>query len=102
MKAECRVREKQPEKGAGLVVEEGDAGNLFMASCSTEVQSNSVWLIHSWCSNHITGDRLLFSNLDELLKVFMRLGDNKEMKVHGVGTVIVNTQSGAQKKLHRV
>ncbi|XP_039130821.1 uncharacterized protein LOC120267191 [Dioscorea cayenensis subsp. rotundata] len=30
MKAECRARDKQPEKGAGLVAEEGSTENLFM------------------------------------------------------------------------
>lgn len=30
MKAECRVREKQPIKGAGLIAEENDTGYIFM------------------------------------------------------------------------
>lgn len=45
---------------------------------------------------------MLFSNLDELLEVSVRLGDDKEMKFQGVGTVSIFTQSGAQKKLHGV
>lgn len=43
---------------------------------------------------------MLFSNIHESLKVNVRLGDNKEMKVHGVGTMTVSTQSRVQKKLH--
>lgn len=45
----------------------------------------------------MTGDKSLFSSLDESLRVSVRLGDNKEMKVLGVGTVSVSTQSGELK-----
>lgn len=102
MKAKCRLREKQPEIGDGPIEKESEAGNLFMASNSTEAHSNSVWLIDSGCSNHMIGDKLLFRSLDKSLKISMRLGDNKEIKVLGVGTIIVNTQSVVQKKLHGV
>lgn len=64
-----------------------------MASSSTEIHSNSVWLIDSGCPIYMIGDKMLFSSLDESLKVSVRLGDNKEMKVHSVGIVTVNMQS---------
>lgn len=64
MKAECRAKEKQPEKGTSLVAKEKDTENIFMESSSTESHSNSVWLVDSGCSNHITGDKTLFSNMD--------------------------------------
>ncbi|KAH7655517.1 RNA-directed DNA polymerase protein [Dioscorea alata] len=101
MKAECRSKEKQQDD-AGLVAGEEDAGYLFMASNAAETQPNSVWLVDSGCSNHMTGDRTLFSSLDESLKINVRLGDNKEMKVLGIGVVTVHTQGGDQKKLHDV
>lgn len=73
-----------------------------MASNSTDIQSSTMWLIDFGYSNYMTGDRLLFSDLDESLKIIVRLGDDKEMKVCGVGTVAVNTQSGIQKGLQGV
>ncbi|KAH7685847.1 RNA-directed DNA polymerase protein [Dioscorea alata] len=73
-----------------------------MASSSSGVQPSTVWLIDSGCSNHMTGDRLLFSNLNESQKITMRLGDDKKMMVCGVWTVTINTQAGTQKKLHGV
>lgn len=73
-----------------------------MASYSTGEQSSSVWLIDSGCSNHMTGDKSLFSSFDESLSITVRLGNDKEMKVCGEGTVAVSTSTGTQKKLHGV
>lgn len=73
-----------------------------MASNSTESQSNSIWLVDSGCSNHIIGDKTLFNSLDESMQVSVRLGGNKEMKVHGVGTMIMRTHAEDQKKLQGV
>ncbi|KAH7670324.1 RNA-directed DNA polymerase protein [Dioscorea alata] len=71
-----------------------------MASNKAEPHSNSVWLIDSGCSNHMTCDKTLFSSLDESMKVSVRLGDNKEKKVEGVGVVTILSQSGDEKRLH--
>ncbi|XP_039133207.1 uncharacterized protein LOC120270254 [Dioscorea cayenensis subsp. rotundata] len=60
VKAKCRERAKSIEKGASLVVEEQG---------SHECQ------------------RSMFTSLDETQKVIVRLGDDKEMVVLGVGTV---------------
>lgn len=102
VKAECWAREKQPERGVTLIVEEKEANNLFMASSSSEEAVTLVWLVDSGCLNHMTGDRSLFSYLDESQKVSVRLGNNKEMLVHGVGAVSINTQGGEQKQLQGV
>lgn len=102
MKAECRMREKQQETSASLIAEESKATNFFMVCSSTGVHQNPVWLIDSGCSNHMTGDKCMFSDLDETLRVSVRLGDNKEMDVHGVGTVTMHTKTGSLKKLHGV
>lgn len=65
-----------------------------MASCSTGEQSRTVWLIDSGCSNHMTRDKSLFSSLDELMSITVRLGDDKQIKVCGEGIVVVNTSAG--------
>lgn len=56
-----------------------------------ETIASSVGLVDSECSNHITGNRSLFINLDESQKVSVRLGNEKEMMVQGVGTMSINT-----------
>ncbi|KAH7655963.1 RNA-directed DNA polymerase protein [Dioscorea alata] len=73
-----------------------------MASSSLETAASSVWLVDSGCSNHMTGKRSLFISLDESQKVRVRLDNDKEMMVQGVGVVSVSTQTSEQKQLHGV
>lgn len=60
------------------------------------------WCMDSGCSNHMSGERNLFRNLDESFKIGVRLGDNKEISVEGKGTVALNTLQGGVKLLHNV
>lgn len=92
LKANCWARNKQPEKETSLVAEGKETSNVFMASNSSKSLSSSIWLVDSGCSNHMTGDRSLFVNLSEAQKLSVRLGNDKEMLVKGVGTVRIHTQ----------
>lgn len=56
----------------------------------------------SECSNHMMGEKKLFTNLDESREVSVRLGNDKEIEVCGVGTITINTRSGELKQLHGV
>ena len=62
----------------------------------------SVWLVDSGCSNHMTGVKEFFSDLDETQKVVVRLVDNKVVQVEGKGTVIIKTAEGQMKTLKEV
>lgn len=66
MKAECREEEKFVEKEASLVAEEWDSNNVFMVSSDAVEAKNSVWLVDSGCSNHMTGKRIYSPNLMSL------------------------------------
>lgn len=102
MKAECWARNKQPEKEANVVTEEGEPSNVFMASSSSGSTASSMWLVDSGCSNHMTGMKSLFTSLDESQRVSVRLGNDKEMMVHEVGVVSVSTPTGERRQLHDV
>ena len=56
----------------------------------------------SGCSNHMSGTRSLFKELDESQKREVHLGDNKPMKVEGKGTIAIKTTQGNVKLLHDV
>jgi len=43
--------------------------------------TDNVWFIDSRCSNHMTGIRSLFRDLDESQKSEVRLGDDKQVQV---------------------
>lgn len=52
-----------------------------MVKHGTKDEKNSISLVDSGCSNHMTGARDLFKGLDETHNQIVKLGDNKEMKV---------------------
>lgn len=50
-------------------------------------QRDHVWFLDSGCSNHMTGDRTWFQDLEEKPMHTVRLGNNSRMRVQGQGSV---------------
>lgn len=48
-----------------------------------------AWFLDSGCSNHMNGDKHLFSTLDASFKHSVKLGNNKIMEVVGKGNVML-------------
>ncbi|RVW58632.1 hypothetical protein CK203_116858 [Vitis vinifera] len=88
-RVECWKKERQ-EKQANYVEQEEDQVKLFMAYNEEVVSSNNIWFLDSGCSNHMTGIKSLFKELDESHKLKVKLGDDKQVQVEGKGTVAVN------------
>lgn len=55
---------------------------------------DKAWLIDSECSNHMTGKREFFRELDESKKQKVKLDDDIEIQVKGEGTVVITTSQG--------
>ncbi|XP_031255346.1 uncharacterized protein LOC116113329 [Pistacia vera] len=45
--------------------------------------SNKLWYLDSGCNNHMSGDKKLFSNLDETFRGKEKLGNNSNLGVKG-------------------
>lgn len=75
---------------------------LFMAQSITNDSMDEVWFIDSVCSNHMSGNKLLFRELDKTQKFEVRLGDNKMIEVEGKGTIAIKTPLGNTKILSDV
>lgn len=71
-----------------------------MTECKKEKRITSVCLVDSGCSNHMSGAKEMFKDLDKSQKITIRLGDNNEMMVHGKGTLSLITSGGKTKLLH--
>jgi hypothetical protein len=48
--------------------------SLFLTCNASQETSNDIWLIDSGCSNHMTGNRSLIANLDDLVRTEVKLG----------------------------
>lgn len=75
IKANCWFRNNLFSKGANasganVVAEnedEGEPSNLFVVNNKSNCPSGLVWSVDSSCSNHLSGTRKIFQNLDDIL-----------------------------------
>lgn len=90
--ADCWTKQKDEQKEANFAksVEEEES-NLFMAQSSVIGGMNGLWFIGSGCSNHMSSMKSLFRDLDESLKIEVRLGDDKQVHDEGKGTIAIKT-----------
>ena len=73
-----------------------------MACMDTNPKKCDLWFVDSGCSNHMTGTKSLFKELDETQKIKVQLGNTKEMQVEGKCLVKVETNHGKIKQLDNV
>lgn len=61
-----------------------------------------MWFLDSGCSNHMSGIKSLFTELDETKKSEVYLEDDRLIKVERMGTISIKTVQGNSKLLHDV
>ena len=77
----------EEEEEIDVKVEE-DAEKLLMTYAGkNDSMRKRAWSLHSGCTNHMSGDRVLFSQMDEDFKHTVKLGNDKKMEVVGKGNV---------------
>ena len=55
------------------------------------MESYESWLIDSGCTNHMTYNKDLFTQLGEASSSKVRMGDGKHVTVKGKGTIVIST-----------
>ena len=62
---------------------------MLLMSCMElyEARRDGAWFLDSGCSNHMCGDRTLFSELDKKFRHLVKLGNNTKMNVMGKESV---------------
>jgi len=99
IRADCWYRDQKINFAAG---ENEEENYLFMACVDTDHKPSDLWFVDSGCSNHMTGAKFLFKELDEKQKKTVQLGNTKEMRVEGKGTVSIDTSHEKVKMLDNV
>ncbi|CAL2241824.1 unnamed protein product [Prunus armeniaca] len=81
---ECPQKEKEYKANVANTEEE----MLLMAYVEDEGdQMSSTWYLDSGCSNHMSGSKKLFSNMDESFRYNVKLGNNSSLCVMGKGNI---------------
>lgn len=60
---------------------------------------DGVWFFDTGASSHMTGDRHVFSSLDETVHGSVRFGDGSVVAIRGRGSVVFRCQGGEQRAL---
>ena len=92
---ECKKKQAYQNNGRASVSkeEEGSLDVMFLSYQATEEHcSSDLWLLDSSCSNHLTGNKSLFSSLDSSVVTNIKLGDDSLIptKVKGIVPVLSN------------
>ena len=76
------------EKGAHYVELDEKEEMLLMSYVElNQSRKEDVWFLDSGCSNHMCGNKLWFSDLDEEFRQSVKLGNNSKMTVLGKGNI---------------
>ncbi|KAL4273006.1 hypothetical protein GQ457_13G030250 [Hibiscus cannabinus] len=75
------------DQNVNLAAESDEENKLFMACIDANHMPSDLWFVDSGCSNHMTGIKSLFKELDESQKMKVQLGKKRKMQVEGKGTM---------------
>ena len=74
------------------MIEAKEENFLFVAAMTAEVESIGQWQLDSACSNHMSGKRSLFVELDESIKPKIQIEDGTFLTANGKGTINIQTK----------
>ena len=96
------ARDCEEKEQANFHEEKSSSESLFVAYLAANVDiSSETWYLDSGCSNHMTGNRDYFVEIDDTMNSVVTLGDDKEVQVRGLGTITVTCKTG-RKLIHDV
>ena len=67
---------------------------LFDTNCLPTNSLKETWLVDSACSNHMTTNLELFTMLEEVEGMKVKIGNGDYIEVKGRGTITLETSSG--------
>ena len=70
--------------------------HLFYATQDSNDELSRNWYLDSGCSNHMAKDESIFKDIDDFVKVKVRLGNGSIVESKGKGTVMVETKIGTR------
>jgi len=87
----CKTQQQQTE--AKVADDQHQEEHIFVVSCLATNKFTENWLINNNCTNHMTHDGKLFTELDRNVISKVKIGNGTHLKVEGKGTVTIETHS---------
>lgn len=77
-------------KGSAVELSHEEELVLMAQAEANGVSRAEAWFVDSGCSNHMCGDKKMFSDFDGEFRHLVKLGNNTKMNVEGKGSVKLN------------
>lgn len=85
------------EKGVNYAELDEEEEMLLMAYVEgSNAKRDDVWFLDSGCSNHMSGNKKWFNNLDEEFRHFVKLGNDTRLAVLGKGSIKMEVDGRTQ------
>ena len=88
--SECYARPYVEERANHTETKEENAESVLI--CNNEEAKENIWYLDTGSSNHMCGNKDLFSELDESFHSSARFGDNTKIEIMGKGKVPIRTK----------
>ncbi|GJU50602.1 zinc finger, CCHC-type containing protein [Tanacetum coccineum] len=66
------------------------------------VDQSKLWYLDTGASNHMTGDKEKFRDLNETVQGYVKFGNETKVRIEGKGTIVFQCKNGEHRKLQEV
>ncbi|XP_078438351.1 uncharacterized protein LOC144708789 [Wolffia australiana] len=94
--------EEEEETSALLMAFEEIDSEFLLQGAEGEHPKSDLWYLDTGATNHMTGNRNFFSQLDESSEGFVKFGDNSRVKIEGRGSISIIKKDGEAMILENV
>lgn len=90
------------EEGVVMLTDENKALHGILSKEDKKTKETNLWYIENGASNHMTGSREKFTDLDETVTGLVHFGDRSSVKIEGKGCVMMLCKNGEERCLFDV
>ncbi|GJV65184.1 hypothetical protein Tco_1476012 [Tanacetum coccineum] len=89
----------------------GEVGKVFLneenvfpelRTRGDKVRQSSIWYLDTGASNHMTGDKDMFRDLNETVQGSVKFGNESKVRIEGKGSIVFQCKNGEYRKLDEV
>ncbi|XP_006593150.1 uncharacterized protein [Glycine max] len=94
---ECRSKRVPRNANEAQLAQDEDSDSdkvLLMTTTNSEEDNVNLWYLDTGCSNHMTGHREWFVNIDDKVKSKIKFADNNSVTAEGIGKVMIQRKDG--------
>ncbi|KAJ9560092.1 hypothetical protein OSB04_005252 [Centaurea solstitialis] len=101
-KSECPSDSHRRSGDQTNIAENEEEVSLLMVCHVTEETRQNMWYLDTGCSNHMSGEKDAFSELDESFRSTVKFGDHSKIPVMGKGKVLIQSKGNTTHTISNV